>query len=216
MPYQIQSSFVCAEIAVEALFEQAMTVCCHKHGMAPGDILRLLEEGDCAIHSSFRYGLAKGLSRHLAQMPCSFCEVYVLGSAVKETANLCSDIDVILVVERKRDEILFLLKRLDLSISSGYRSLLGLKGFPRSLLDIQIMDRREQTERSGVGAVLAGLHTRPICLWRSDPANLGAIREESPQRSLSEVEHESMGNIRSHSKALPPHLAEQMPVTTES
>jgi predicted nucleotidyltransferase len=184
MSYRTQSGFVSSEVPTEKLFEQAIGACCHRFSLTADVILHRLEDGDRVMHSTFRYGIAKGLSLYLATLGCSFHEVYVYGSSVNESSNMCSDIDVIVVVERRRDEIEYLLKRLDLSITSYYRRLLGLSCHPVSLLDIQVIDRKQQAERSGYGAVLSGLHTRPICLWRSHPATLGVFRKESPQRSL--------------------------------
>jgi len=184
MPHRTPSVFVTAEVSNEALFREAIDACSHRFGLPADAILHRLDNGDRVMHSTFRYGIAKSLSSYLASLGCGFCEVYVYGSAVNESSNTCSDIDVIVVVERRRDEIEYLLRRLDLSITSHYRQLLGLGQQPASLLDIQVIDRSEQVERSGYGAVLGGLHTRPICLWRSNPANLGAFRKESPQRSL--------------------------------
>ncbi|MFC2095788.1 nucleotidyltransferase domain-containing protein [Candidatus Bipolaricaulota bacterium] len=135
------------------------------------------------MHSTFRYGLAQSLSWYLAGLGSVFHEVYVYGSSIREFSNPASDIDVIIVVERRRDEITNLLKRLDLSLTSHYRCLIGLERNPVSLLDIHVIDRIEQEERSGYGAVIAGLHTRPICVWRSDPATTGAWREGSPRGS---------------------------------
>ena len=185
MPYRTLSEFVPAEVPTETLFEQAIEGCSHSFGLSAAAVLQRLEEGDRRMHSTFRYGVAKGLSSYLASLGSTFHEVYVYGSSIKEGANPASDIDIIVVVERRRDEIKHLLKRLDLSITAHYRRLLGLDPGPVSLLDVQVVDRKEQAERSGYGAVLEGLHTRPICLWRSNPANLGAFRKEGPQRSLN-------------------------------
>jgi predicted nucleotidyltransferase len=173
-----------SELPNGILFEEALDACAHRYGLSAEAVLLQLEAGDRQMHSTFRYGLAKGLSRYLASLGSIFHEVYVYGSAIGESANPASDIDVIAVVERRRDEIANLLKRVDLSLTCHYRQLVGLKRSPASLLDIHVVERREQAERSGYGAVLEGLHTRPICLWRSDPANLGASRKGGPQRSL--------------------------------
>ena len=94
-------------------------------------------------------------------------EMHVYGSSIGQTANPASDIDVLLVVEHERDEIIRFLKWLDLSLTTCYRQLVGLKREPKSLLDIHLINRNEQTERVGPGALLSGLHTRPICLMRS-------------------------------------------------
>jgi len=177
------SGMIPAEVPNGPLFEQALEVCSHRHGFPVEAVLQRLEEGDCGMHSTFRYGLAKALSCYLASLGSVFHEVYVYGSSIGESSNPASDIDVIVVVERRRDEIESLLKRLDLSLTSHYRRLIGLKQAPASLLDVHVMERSEQAERSGYGAVIDGLHNRAICLWRSDPAIAGAFRKGSPQRS---------------------------------
>lgn len=178
------SGLIPAEVPNADLFEQALELCSHRYGLSAEEVLRRLDEGDRQIHSTFRYGLAKGLSSYLASLGSIFGEVYVYGSSIKESANPTSDIDVIVVVENRRDEIANLLKRVDLSLTAHYRQLIGLKKDPVSLLDIHVIDRIEQVERSGFGAVIDGLHTRPICLWRSDPATTGASRKGSPRRSM--------------------------------
>ncbi len=190
------SGFVPAEVPNGILFKQALEVCAHRHGLSAEAVLRQLEKGDCRMHSTFRYGLAKGLSSYLASLGSIFHEVYVYGSSIKEAANPASDIDVIVVVERRRDEIANLLKRLDLSLTAHYRQLIGLERDPVSLLDVHVIDRIEQAERSGYGAVIDGLHTRPICLWRSTPATPGAFRKESPRRSLHAYSLTSMSTER--------------------
>ncbi|MCK5826910.1 nucleotidyltransferase domain-containing protein [Candidatus Bipolaricaulota bacterium] len=187
MTSRTPSGLAPSEMPNGILFEEALEACAHRTGLSAEAVLLQLEAGDRQMHSTFRYALAKGLSGYLASLGSVFHEVYVHGSAIGESANPTSDIDVIVVVERRRDEIANLLKRLDYSLTCNYRRLVGLKHSPSSLLDIQIVERNEQAERSGYGAVLDGLHTRPICLWRSDPANLGAFRKEGPQRSLHTV-----------------------------
>jgi predicted nucleotidyltransferase len=166
------------------LLEKALEFCSVRHGLAVETILRRLEEGDREMHSSLRYGLAKELSCYLACLGSVFHAVYVYGSSISESSNPASDIDVIVVVERRRDEIASVLRRLDLALTAQFRRLVGLVSEPVSLLDIHVIDKKEQAERSGYGAVLDGLHTRPICLWRSDPAVTGALRTEGPRRSF--------------------------------
>lgn len=177
------SGLLPAEVPGAILFEQALEVCSHCFGLSVEGVLRRLEEGDRGMHSTFRYGLAQSLSGYLAGLGSVFHEVYVYGSSIGESSNPASDIDVIVVVEKMRDEIANLLKRIDLSLTCQYRRLIGLERDPASLLDIHVIDRIEQAKRSGYGAVIAGLHTRPICLWRSNPVTSGAQRKESPNGS---------------------------------
>lgn len=165
-----QNSAVTAEFPDEALFNGALESCARVHGTTIDEVLSRLEQGDRKFHSSFRYGLAKGLGGYLGALGCAFREVYVYGSTMEGLANPASDIDVIVVVRKRRDEILRLLGMLDVAITACYRRLVGLKTNPSSLLDVHIVEDGEEIGRSGHGAVLAGLNTRPVCLWRSPPA----------------------------------------------
>ena len=183
MPSRTPSGLVASEMPNGILLEQALEVCSHRYGLSAEAVLLRLEEGDREMHSTFRYGLAKGLSAYLASLGSVFQEVYVYGSSIGESSTPASDIDVIVVVEKRRDEIINLLKRLDFSLTCHYRRLVGLKKTPASLLDIHVIERKEQAERCGYGAVIDGLHTRPICLWRSDPAIAGASHKGIPPRS---------------------------------
>jgi len=157
------------ELPDESLFASALEFCARVRGCTVDEALRRLEEGSREFHSTFRYGLAKGLSSYLGSLGDAFREVYVYGSTMDGGANPASDIDVIVVVGKRRDEVNRLLLLLDVSMTACYRQLLRLKKDPRSLLDVQIVEGHEASERSGRGAVLAGLNTRPICLWRFPP-----------------------------------------------
>lgn len=187
MSSRMPSGLIEAEVPSDLLFEQAIKACSSRFGLSDETVLRQLEDGDGHMHSAFRYGLAKELCLYLARLGPVFREMHVFGSSIGDFSTPTSDIDVIVVVEKRRDQIANLLKRLDVSLTAHYRRLVGLKTVPASLLDIHIIDRTEQEERSGYGAVIAGLHTRPICLWRSHPATTGVFRKENPRRSVRAV-----------------------------
>jgi len=181
MVTEAPSGLICAEVPNGNLFKDALNACACLYGCTPEDVLHRLERGDCELHSSFRYGLAKGLSSYLGNLGTGFREIYVYGSSIGESANLASDIDVIIVVEKRRDEVVNLLKKLDVSLTSHYRRLVGVTRTPVSLLDIHVIERNSQEECMGPGAMFDGLHTRPICLWRSNPGSKGGSPHgESP------------------------------------
>ena len=171
------------ELPDESLFLDAVESCARAHGSTIDEALHSLEEGNRESHSCLRYGLAKGLSSYLGSLGCAFREIYVYGSTLDGYANPASDIDVIVVVDKRRDEVSRLLELLDVSLTTCYRHLIGSGKNPRSLLDVQIVEDDESDERSGRGAVLAGLNTRPICLWRSPPTRTSGLpREGAPVR----------------------------------
>lgn len=175
MVSEAPSSLICAEVPNGDLFGDALNICARLYGCSSEEVLHRLEKGDREVHSSFRYSLAKGLSCYLGSLGTGFREVYVYGSSIGERANLASDIDVIIVVERRRDEVINLLKKLDVSLTSHYRCLIGSARTPTSLLDIHVIERKAQDECTGPGAMIDGLHTRPICLWRSNPGSKGGF-----------------------------------------
>ena len=185
------SGFIAADVSIVPLFEQAVDACSKRYGCPPDDVLRRLEAGDRQVHSSFRYGIAKGLSVHLGSLGAVFRGVYVYGSSIGDASGPASDIDLIVVVTARCDELVCLLKRLDLCLVTGFRRLVRGGRDLKSLLDVRIVDLEEQEERSGGSLVLDGLHTRPICLWRSDPAATGAFRKEGPRRSRSFIPSKS-------------------------
>ena len=156
-----------------AVFEQAFDVCSKAHGHSAEEVLHRLDTGDRELHSTFRYGVAKGLAEYLKSLGSVFRGVYVHGSAIGQRSSPASDIDLIVLVGRRRDELSRFLGQLDLAIVTSYRRLVRSAGGVTNLLDIQIVDEREQEEQSGYGAVIHGVHTRPICLWRSHPATHG-------------------------------------------
>lgn len=119
------------------------------------------------MHSSFRYALAKELGQYLGGLGGTFRAVYVYGSSMSNAASPCSDIDLLAVVDRRRDEVTRLLLRIDLAVAACYRKLLQETSSPSSLLDFHVVDRVEERERRGYGALLTGLGTCPTCLWRS-------------------------------------------------
>ncbi len=157
---------------VADLLESAIDDCARRHRVPADVVLRELEAGDRALHSTLRYNIAKRLSAYFAGLGTVFHEVYVYGSAVAEGANPVSDIDIIVVVDVKRDEVIRFLRRLDLSLAAHFRRLLGLRRYPTSLLDVRIVDGAERTRDT-----MPGLHTRPIRLWHDRGA---ATQRPSP------------------------------------
>jgi hypothetical protein len=125
-----------------------------------------LRRGDPEAHSAFRYALAKEVGLYLGGLGACFRALYVYGRSMGDAASPCSDIDILAVVERRRDEVVRLLLRIDLALAACYRELLRGAPAPASLLDVHVADVEEERERRGYGALLTGLGTCPVCLWR--------------------------------------------------
>lgn len=176
------SGLIPSEIETERVFDRVLEQCARSPVTKDG-VLRRLRDGDPEMHSQFRYVLAKELSAYLGQLDAGFQSVYLYGSAMGEAASRYSDIDVIVVVKAISDQTACLLARLDLSLVSQYRDLVGTRTLPQSLLDVRVIDGADLVERDGYGAVIEGLFTRPVCLWRSAPRSTGALLTEGPRQS---------------------------------
>ncbi len=167
MNVETPSGLLPSEAPAAALIGRAIDQCARRRGELPELTLDRLRRGDPEAHSSFRYSLAKELGEYLGGLGASFHALYIYGSAMRDTASLCSDIDLLAVVERRRDEVGRLLLRVDLALSTCYRELLQGASAPASLLDIHVVDVSEERDGQGYGALLTGHDTCPVCLWRS-------------------------------------------------
>jgi len=147
-------------------FSQAIGYCAKKRGKSAEEIFDLLSQGDCWVHSTFRYALTIQICYYLSRLGTVVRSVYIYGSCMEDSARPTSDIDIIIWVNEKTDAIAFLLERLNLFISSHYRALLGDKaGRMARMLDIHVVDDQEVKARAGYGAVLGSLYTRPVKIW---------------------------------------------------
>jgi hypothetical protein len=161
------SGLLPSEAPAAALMERAIAQCARRRGEPPDSLIEHLRRGDPEVHSLFRYALAKELGQYLGGLGASFRALYVYGSSMGAASSPCSDIDILAVVERRRDEVVRLFLRVDLALAACYRQLLHGAQAPASLLDVHILDAREERERRGYGALLTGLGTCPVCLWRA-------------------------------------------------
>lgn len=147
-------------------FSQAIDYCAKKLGKSPEEVLELLARGDSWAHSSFRYALTIQIGQYLSRLGTVVRSIYIYGSCMEDGARLTSDIDIIIWVNEKTDAIAFLLERLNLFISSYYRSLLGDKASRMArMLDIHVVDDQEVKARVGYGAFLGSLYAKPVEIW---------------------------------------------------
>jgi len=177
------SSFLPCELPTDVQFQRALEWCARRLRAELNDVMGLLRQGDPGVHSTLRYALAKELAEYLGRIGAPFCAVYVYGSLMNDSAGPASDIDLIVVVERIRDEVQRLVRWVDLSLSAAYRDMIG-DAAPSSLLDAHLVDTDQEREGRGYGAVLSDHRAAPICLWRSTPEVRGPS-QEGPLRSLT-------------------------------
>ncbi len=184
MSLNTPSGLLAAELEAEALLDRALMFCADRMHRSADQVIQALQEGEPEVHSTFRYAIANGLGAYLGNLGCDFRAFYLYGSAMNGNAGIASDIDLIIVIEHKLDQVCRLLQRLDLALVTSYRSLLGLVSGPVGLLDVHLVDVEEREMRHGYGAVLCSSETSPICLWRQLPEVAGApVVQESPSTS---------------------------------
>ncbi len=159
------SMLVEAELDADVLLNSATSFCAKRLGLDELQVCHQLRVGSCQAHSTIRYAIAKKVANYLGQLGSGICGVYLYGSAMNDDAGPCSDIDLVILVERKLDQARILLQRLDLALLTSYRTLIGTAHLSRSLLDVHLVDVEEEKKRHGYGAVIRSLHTRPVCLW---------------------------------------------------
>ena len=156
---------VASELDTDALLRAALLSCARKLGQDATQFRAQLGNGSPVAHSTLRYAIAKKVALYLGELECGVRGAYLYGSTMNDEASFCSDIDLIVLVERKRDQARILLRQLDLALLTSYRALIGEGHLPATLLDVHFVDEGEEKARRGYGAVLRSLHTGPVGLW---------------------------------------------------
>jgi predicted nucleotidyltransferase len=168
------SVLLAPEIEAERIFARSIDFCSRRTKREQEEVFEGLRAGDSELHSTLRYAIAKEVAAYLKRLGGrSFRGVYLYGSAMQGGAHLSSDIDLIVLVCQKRDQIAALLRRADLALVTVYRTLLATGAAPGSLLDVHIVDLGEKMKRQGYGAILDSVGICPVCLWRY-PRDSGA------------------------------------------
>jgi len=175
MVAETPSALLPCDAPIADLLESAIGACARRHRLPVDVVVRQLEAGDRALHSSFRYCIAKELSAYFASLGTVFHAVYVYGSSIGQESNPASDIDIIVVVAAKRDEVIRFLRRLDLALAVHFRRLIGSNRYPASLLDVLVLDDSERGHPELPSGPMHGLHTRPICLLQERPESPKAV-----------------------------------------
>jgi hypothetical protein len=164
LPYT-PSVFLPAEMEPSRMLEQAADFCAKRLGKTREEVQQGLQAGAPDVNSSFRYALAKGVWAYLSQLSCGLHRIYLYGSALSGDAGTCSDIDLVILVDRKLDQARTLLQRIDLSLTCSYRGLIGCTEEPSSLLDVHLVDAEEEKQHSSYGAVPSSIEASPVRLW---------------------------------------------------
>lgn len=163
---RLPSSSLGLSVDIANMFRQAIRYCAEKLKIEPEEAVELVCQDDKSANSYLRYALAKQLCGYLGGLGDTFKSIYIHGSAVKGISGSTSDIDMILLVNKKVDELAILLAKLNLLISKYYQLVMGEKtrGM-QEMLDIKIIDEKDVFYRRGYGSVVTSIHVSPIKIW---------------------------------------------------
>jgi predicted nucleotidyltransferase len=143
--------------------EKAISFCTRRLGKNKQEITKMLREGDCYVHSAFRYAIAREISAHLKSRIRGVKGVYVYGSTMTNQAKMYSDIDMLVHIDEKQEEVEELIKKLEEGILESYFTILCNKMCSALLLlDVHIIDTESIEKRQGYAALVTSLVSPPL------------------------------------------------------
>ena len=148
------------------VFDQAILFCIEKSGKTREEILNYLEDpADDWLPATFRYGLAEALKKYLTARNSTIKAIYIFGSSVSGTKCPTADIDLILWVSQKTEELNSLLKDIDRFLTDEYTERVGgrAKGL-KHLLDLKIVNDEDVEYGRNCSCLINGVYDRAIKL----------------------------------------------------
>jgi len=158
----------------DRMVESAVAFCAGK--TFAGDTERTrqaLRHGQCDACEYLRYSLAKQVGDFLGQMDQTVKAVYVFeaepagidGAAPQRAGS--PGISLIAWVERKTAALSALAAALEAGLLDSRRTIIGcVNAAPACyFLDVHLVDDADVRERRGYGALVNGLHVRPLQVW---------------------------------------------------
>lgn len=143
--------------------ENAIEFCIKKFKKNRAEIIKMLQEGDCRVHSAFRYGIAKEVSLYLKKHIDGVVNVYLYGSTTTYEARMCSDIDMLVHIDTNQKEVEDVVKKLEKDVLSSYFKILCNKiSLTLPLLDVHIIDTESIEKREGYAALVTSLSSPPL------------------------------------------------------
>lgn len=138
-----------------------------------GRTRQALRQGQCDVCDYVRYSLAKQVGDYLGQMDQTVKAVYTFeaepGEIDDATARRragASGISLIAWVDRKTAALSALVAALEAGLSDRRRAIGCAKATPACyFLDVHMVDDVDVRERRGYGALVDGLHVRPVQVW---------------------------------------------------
>ena len=131
-----------------------------------------LGQGDRAVHDYFRYALAKEIGHFLGAAEAAVKAVYLFepevmpGEVNGKKPDLSRGLDLIVWVDKSKEDLLALVEALDDGLLQQYKGLVGPSVQKMHIfLSIDVVTDRDVQQRRGAGALITSVHTRPLEVW---------------------------------------------------
>jgi len=155
------------------LMARALDFCEAKaHVQGHPRVVEALQMGDRAVHDYLRYGLAREIGSYLGHMEASVKAVYffepesMAEEDIEQRKDLTRGIQLIAWVTNGRTSVRARAETLGEALLKEYKALLGPAAEAMSdILMLDVVDDHDVAERTGLGAVISSVHTRPIEVW---------------------------------------------------
>jgi hypothetical protein len=165
-PQEISQSSI-----VEGALNRVLRLVARKIGLeTPGQVVAQLNAGQPEPRRAFRHELAREAAVYLGTLDKHVKAVYMAeydaspeDMAFAEEQSL-TPVHLILWVTRKTAALTAAATALDRALLESYRAWVGPNA-PGYLVDVQLVDDHEVTNRKGYGAVLTSIHMPPLRIW---------------------------------------------------
>ena len=160
-----------ANSTAEDVMNKALEFCARKMGiLGREDAIIRLQQGDHRACEYCYYSIAEQVGAALGALDENVKAVYMF-ECEATPEDLCFGetktsplLHLLVWTHRKTEALNSLVAMLDRALVQNFAQLVGLPQL-KYLLDVQIIDDADVTERTGYGALLHSLHHRPLKVW---------------------------------------------------
>ncbi len=143
--------------------QKAIGFCAQRFKKSKTETVRMLQEGNCYVHSTLRYAIAKEISAYLKDHVDGIKGVYLYGSTATNEARPCSDIDMLVHIDTDQKKVEEVTEKLERGVLRAYLKVLQ-DDIPLvlPLLDFHIIDTESIKKREGYAALVTSLSSPPL------------------------------------------------------
>ncbi len=156
----------------EGSLNRVLELCARRLGLEHvGKVIERLKVGDREVQSQFRLELAREAAVRLSSLDRNIKAVYMAEyDAMPEDLAFAEQdwntpVNLIVWVTRKTAALNAAAAALDRALIESYEEQIG-PDHPAYLVDVQIVDDHDVTNRKGYGAMLTSIHMPPLEIWR--------------------------------------------------